>query len=457
MPGETIVFIRKILNRFRSKSGIKENDAQIQNQKNIALRYLLTFARDRSPWYKKLLKNVPIQSFTQKHLMDLPILTKTTLMEHWDEIVTDRSLNLNKIIKHLDKMSQTEEVLPLDNKYLVLSTGGSSGKKGIFVYDYETVKKTIEAQERFSRKRLQVFLNLEPNERPKVAQVLVKNSVHGMYAFSKLSNQNDRVNYYFPVTRHIEEIIEGLNQTQPHMISGLPSTIRKLCQSAKSGHLKINPGVISVCAEPLYEPIRELIYQTWPKVLLFNTYGTTEGVVATNCKPNILYMHLYIANRMFFPVTKNNQTVNMGDWCDKLIYTNLNYFTIPLINYEIEDRIRFMSEPCSCGNPHPVIEEPKGRTVNDFVYPGNISVHYLNFSTPLLADGYVVEFHVMQTINGVKINLVSNGPVKKDKIINSIQQSFSNLGLGNAKVEIVEVSNINYLPSGKLQRFTPLD
>ena len=146
----------------------------------------------------------------------------------------------------------------------------------------------------------------------------------------------------------------------------------------------------------------------------------------------------------------------MGDYCDKLIYTNLDNVILPLINYEIEDRIRFMSEPCSCGNPHPVIEEPKGRTINDFIYQNNIAVHYLNFATPLLADGYVVEFHVMQTINGVKINLVANGPVKKNVIINAIQQSFSQLGLHNSHVEIVEVPNINYLPSGKLQRFTPL-
>jgi phenylacetate-CoA ligase len=62
----------------------------------------------------------------------------------------------------------------------------------------------------------------------------------------------------------------------------------------------------------------------------------------------------------------------------------------------------------------------------------------------------------MQTVKGVKINLVSNGPVKKNKIIESIQQSFRNLGLYDAQVEMVDVPNIDYLPTGKLQRFTPL-
>lgn len=450
------MFIKKILSRFRSKSGIKESDPVIQKQKDIALRNLLIFARNCSPWYKKLLKNVPIQSFTQEDLSDLPTLTKTTLMEHWDEIVTDKSLNLNKVINHLNKMSSTEEVLPLDNKYLILSTGGSSGKKGIFVFNYDIVKKTIDNRELVWRKNLEPCLNLRPNEKIRIAQVLIKNPVHIMYALSKLSSQNDVIHYYFPVNRPIVEIIEELNQTQPHLLVGLPSTIRKLCQSVQNGYLKINPKIISVSAEPLYEPIRELIYQTWPKAMLFNTYGATEGLLATNCKPNSLYMHLSTTNRIFFPVNKNNQPVNKGDFCDKLIYTNIDSFILPLINYEIEDRVQFIPKLCFCGNTHPIIKEPQGRTVNDFIYPGNISVHYLNFSTPLLADGYVVEFHVMQTINGVKINLVSNGSVKKNNIIESIQQSFSNLGLSNADIEIVEVSNINYLPTGKLQRFTPL-
>lgn len=451
-----MVLIKKVLSFFYTKSNFKEKDALMQRQKDIALRNLLAFAREYSPWYKKVLKNVSLRSFTQDNLLDLPTLTKTTLMENWDEIVTDKTLNLNKVINHLDKMNQTEEILVLDNKYLVFSTGGSSGKKGIFIYNYEQTKKMINDFEQSSRKYLQGMLNLEPSERPKVASVLVNNTVYAMYALSKLSSQRDRINYYFSVNNPLEEIIEGLNQTQPHILVGLPSTIRKLCQSANKGYLQINPQVIRVSSEPLYEPIRELIYQTWPKVKIYNLYGATEGILAANCKPNSLTMHLSLKNKIFFPVTKKNQIINLGDYCDKLIFTNLSNSIIPLINYEIEDRLRFIERPCSCRNPHPLIEEPKGRTLNDFIYPGNISIHYLNFSTPLLADGHVVEFHVMQTINGVKINLVSNGPVKKNKIIYSIKQSFSNLGFNNAEVQIDEVDNINYLPSGKLQRFTPL-
>ena len=377
-------------------------------------------------------------------------------MENWDDIVTDKSLTLKKVIEHLDKMSHAEELLPLDNKYLVFSTGGSTGKKGIFVYNFEVLKKFACDRDRLIRINSQHYLNLQPNEKLKTAQIITTNATHATYVISKLSNPTDQVKHYFPVTWPIQDIIDRLNELQPHRIAALPSTIHRLCKSAQTGELNIDPKIISVTAEPLYGPIRDMIHQTWPNVNLFNSYGATEGVLATNCQPNSSYMHLYDHRSIFFPVSRCNQAVRVGEFCDKLIFTNLSSFTLPLINYELDDQIRFMPDRCSCGSPYPVIEEPKGRAAQDFVFPGNIRVHYLIFATALLIDGYVVEFHVMQTVNGVKINLVANGPVNKWKIINSIQQSFTNLGLHDAQVEIVEVPHINYLPSGKLQRFTPL-
>lgn len=58
------MFIKKIRTYFQTQY----SNALKQEQKNIALRKLLTFARGYSPWYHKLLKNVSIESFTQDHL-----------------------------------------------------------------------------------------------------------------------------------------------------------------------------------------------------------------------------------------------------------------------------------------------------------------------------------------------------------------------------------------------------
>ncbi|HHF7349950.1 TPA: hypothetical protein ACPSKE_003362 [Legionella feeleii] len=125
-------FLKQIRNKFKHLTGQSELDDKVAQQierKNEMLRNLLTYARQNSPWYRKILKNVSIDTMTCDHLMELPTITKTTFMENWDEIVTDKSLNLKKVSQHLNKMSNTEEIVPLDDKYVVFSTGGSTGKK----------------------------------------------------------------------------------------------------------------------------------------------------------------------------------------------------------------------------------------------------------------------------------------------------------------------------------------
>ncbi|KTC99218.1 phenylacetate--CoA ligase family protein [Legionella feeleii] len=453
-------FLKQITNKFKHLTGQSELDDKVAQQierKNEMLRNLLTYARQNSPWYRKILKNVSIDTMTCDHLRELPTITKTTFMENWDDIVTDKSLNLKKVSQHLNKMSNTEEIVPLDDKYVVFSTGGSTGKKGIFVYPIEGVRLLAYLRSQRLKKSMMPYLNLQEGEILRIAEVVATNAVYGMYARSKIYSSEDELKHFYPITKPMAEIIEGLNKFQPHRVNALPSTARLLCKFAQAGELTINPNIMGVGAEPLYEPIREMIYKTWPKIKLFNYYGTTEGVAAGNCKPNSFYMHLNDSRAVFFPVNQCNQIVNRGDYADKLIFTNLNSYTLPLINYEIEDRIRFVPESCSCGSLLPLIEEPKGRAVQDFIYPGNIIVHYLVFSTPLLTDPHVIEFHVKQTPLGAEINIVSNGPVNKQKIVDSIRQTYSKLGLHNAQIEVRDVPEMSYLPSGKLRRFTPLE
>ena len=67
-------------------------------------------------------------------LEDLPILTKSTLMENFDELVTDRSIRLADVDAHLkhddgDRMFQ--------GRYVALSTSGSTGLRGAFCSTHE--------------------------------------------------------------------------------------------------------------------------------------------------------------------------------------------------------------------------------------------------------------------------------------------------------------------------------
>ena len=61
-----------------------------------------------------------------------PMLTKSELMEHFDELVTDRRLRLDELLDHLSEVDRDALYL---GEYRVMATSGSSGRKAVFVYD----------------------------------------------------------------------------------------------------------------------------------------------------------------------------------------------------------------------------------------------------------------------------------------------------------------------------------
>lgn len=65
-------------------------------------------------------------------LTDLPILTKTTLMDQWDRIVTDSRVRLRDVESHLAGPRCGELFL---DEYRVFATGGTTCERAIVAYD----------------------------------------------------------------------------------------------------------------------------------------------------------------------------------------------------------------------------------------------------------------------------------------------------------------------------------
>jgi phenylacetate-CoA ligase len=93
------------------------------------LQHALRHAVDASPFYKETIgelvaKGAPLDGF--------PVLKKRELMANFDRIVTDKRLTRALIEQHLE--SQQAGSL-LFGEYLVAATGGTSGERGVFVYN----------------------------------------------------------------------------------------------------------------------------------------------------------------------------------------------------------------------------------------------------------------------------------------------------------------------------------
>ena len=106
---------------------------RLSTERRIRLRAVLRQASERSPWFRARLADLDVNRVSEEDLRRLPPMTKDDLMEHFDEIVTDRRLSLDAVERHLERATGDAY---LRGEYHAVASGGSSGRRGVFVYDW---------------------------------------------------------------------------------------------------------------------------------------------------------------------------------------------------------------------------------------------------------------------------------------------------------------------------------
>lgn len=443
----------------KNQEAIYYSKEMLQDLINKRLRALLLHAKSKSPWYKKTLAKINIDKFTKERLNELPTINKTILMENWDAIVTNPKLSLALVEKHLSKKNDAIDTLYLFSRYQVVSTGGSSGKRGVFIYDWDewiTFHTAFIRYPLYNDERTQI-VTTKLNANSKTVSLFVTNTAIAAYSLAKTFGRHNENMYFLPMAvTPLNIVITRLNQIVPDILAASPSYIHKVCQLVQKGQIKIEPKILFVGGEPLFEQTLALIKETWPKVDIFNVFGCTEGMVGLNCRANMDEMHLNDDQCIIEPLDELNRPVDKGVMVSKVYLTNLYNYTLPLIRYENSDDILFLNKTCDCGIQHQLIKTPQGRPGCDFNYPGNIFVHHSLFLGALLPEKNIQEYQVEQTIDGVNIKIVTTGSINKLQLQENIRLRLSKVGFSGAKVKIIEVPEIIYLYSGKLNRFIPL-
>lgn len=103
---------------------------RIEQEQTERLRRLVQVACDGYSWHRDRLGHLHAATLSVADLATLPPMTKDDLMSHWDAIVTDPRLTLDLAERHLRTI--TGDAYLLDT-YHVVASGGSSGRRGVFV------------------------------------------------------------------------------------------------------------------------------------------------------------------------------------------------------------------------------------------------------------------------------------------------------------------------------------
>jgi phenylacetate-CoA ligase len=112
---------------------------RVREEQVWRLRRVLAHAQRHSPFHAARLGRVEAEAFQLEDLAEVPSMTKDDVMDDWDQVVTDRELHLEHVTAHLDELLFGEKTNAyLRGKYYAAATGGSSGKRGVFLWDWET-------------------------------------------------------------------------------------------------------------------------------------------------------------------------------------------------------------------------------------------------------------------------------------------------------------------------------
>jgi phenylacetate-coenzyme A ligase PaaK-like adenylate-forming protein len=404
------------------------------------MRALLATAKERSPWHSERLRDIDAATFTEDDLPSLQTMSKDDLMDNFEAVVTDPRLTRDVVDSYVEDLPEN---LYLFDRYLVAASGGSSGRRGVFVYDCEAFV-TLCCQ-------IGRWMATLPRALPS-ANLWAPRGAHLSWIASQVFPRPGGETRIAP-TLPLAEIVARLNALQPKTLSGYASTLALLAGEARSGRLTISPVGVATCGEPLRPEVRAEIEAVWP-AHVYNYYGMSEGLYAFPCQAGDA-MHLPDDLHYVEAVDEAGRPVPPGTPAAKLLVTNLYNLTEPLIRYEVTDQLVVLPEPCPCGVAMRRIDQVVGRTDDIFTYPGGIRVHPLTIEAPLGRHRHVVEYQVIQTERGVQVRFCANGPVDPSELSASIATDLRGCGLADPEVLLEQVAELSRQVSGKLKRFIP--
>jgi phenylacetate-coenzyme A ligase PaaK-like adenylate-forming protein len=408
---------------------------QIHRHRDQRLRSLLAYARERSPFYSARLQDIDVETATVADLASVPMLTKAEAQGEWDAIVTvvdlDRSA-AERVLGEQTWFSYTR------GDQQVFSSGGSSGVRGVYVWDWQFFVTAAclawRTQAMQERRHGSV-------PRPRLAVLTAGVPPHASTPLFDIPTADGMTTAVIEAGAPFDEVLAAVDAYAPTHLVGYASVIGRLARASLSGALGIRPRRVSTNSEPLLPEDRDAIDKAW-QAPLHNLWGSTElGVQAVGC-----------GQSHGLHVCEDEVILERVD--GRTLATGLSNRTFPFIRYDLGDDIAMMSEPCPCGSAFARVADISGRRDDDFVY-GSHTVPASAFRHVLGTDPRVVEYQVVQTEEGADVLVVASADVESlgSALVAAMQRY--GVALPSIRLSAVETLGRNEA-SGKLKRFVPL-
>jgi phenylacetate-CoA ligase len=435
MPSNLITQLRVLWKRRSLEKSCAWSAAELRAHQSQQVRALRKFAREHSPFYERFHRGLE-----NKPLEELPILTKTMLMENFDDLITDRAVRLKDAEAFLNDSDGSGLFRA---KYVALSTSGSTGQRGVFLFSPD---EWIECLASISRPMK--WAGVKPNPLRPMRSTMLASTTPWHYSARVGRSLTTSA---FPTLRldaaePVESMVRRLNEWQPHVIAAYPSVVRQLAEEQLAGRLRISPRFCATSAEVLTAETRRRIRDAWG-IRVFDTYGATEyAPIAAECHAG--RKHLFEDGAVIEVVDDKGRPVSPGVLGERVLLTVFNRRTQPLIRYEISDMLRVSGDECECGRPFRFLAEIEGRQ-EDVLYFGMVPVHP-NVFHRLLETVPAAGWQVIQENGCLTVNLAGlKDRSVCDRIAWSMRELIEGEGVACPPVTVLPVSELRRGKTGK--------
>ncbi|MHA1556959.1 MAG: F390 synthetase-related protein [Candidatus Heimdallarchaeota archaeon] len=424
MDNETKSFIRFFFAcKKRFKKMTFEDLEKYQLKKAQAL---VQYVTEKSPFFQAHYNNQNLHD-----VWNLPIVNKKIMMDNFTEYTT-LGFQKEELLDFCLRIEQEQNFTERFHGYNVAMSSGTSGSKGIVITSPEEEKYLQAAL--FSRF---VF--------PKVLRIkwaFILRITTPAFQVSKFGQQLTHFNLQLP----IEELREKLQQFQPNILSAPPSMLSIIAKEVQNGRLTIKPKRIISYAEVLYPEVKTEIEETFD-TLVHQIYQGSEGSIAMTCKCGNLHINEDLMKVQLFD-NEGNLTES-GKPCHKMIVTDLNKISQPIIRYELNDIITISPEKCSCGSNFRVIEQVMGRADDlfwgqrentdelQFIFPDYIRRAIIS-SSEEISEYQAIQKSLSQVIIRIQLKeSPENLEALQQKITDAVQDVFSRYHCAQPSVFVV--------------------
>jgi phenylacetate-coenzyme A ligase PaaK-like adenylate-forming protein len=359
----------------------------------------------------------------------LPVTNKKLMMDNFDDVVTDQRIKFIDLQEHLQTIKEDAYYL---GEYRAIATSGTSGLRGIFVFNRREWSTILANTLRWNQ-----YIGVTPRlpKRTRITSIGADAPMHVTHRIPQSADVGLFQIQHLEATAPITELTDALNAFQPDVVLPYPSMAAILAVEQIEGRLNIRPSVVSTHSEVLTQDMFSKIEMAWG-IQPFNHYGLTEEPhIGTDCSRHE-GIHIFEDLTFIEIVDENNQPVPDGTPGHKYLLTNLYNYTQPLIRYEVTDMISRSPRLCSCGRAFGLIEGIGGRS-EDILYLNSsegrtVPVPPLFFEMCIEAFPEVAEFRTVHQPDLIQLSIVPTDGADLGKLeaglTDRLQTGLSSLG-----------------------------